>query len=99
MVESRLEMLRRLRVLLRSRRLFRNWLSLGFKYYLMKRGLIDRGDLVARCRGGELALKPEAYAAIVYAYHDGLIKGVDCRGYVVDRSGMLIPINWSWLVH
>ncbi|MEZ0346220.1 MAG: FkbM family methyltransferase [Infirmifilum sp.] len=99
MVELRLEALRRLRALLRSRTLFRNWLSLGFKYYLMKRGLIDRGNLVARCRGGELAVKPEVYAAIVNAYHDGLIRGVDCKGYVLDRSGASIPLSWLWLLY
>jgi len=36
---------RRLRVLLASRKLFRNWLSAGIKYYLVKGGFLRAGDI------------------------------------------------------
>jgi hypothetical protein len=43
---------RRLRVLLASKNLFRNWLSAGIKYYLVKSGFLRDGDIEVVCRDG-----------------------------------------------
>jgi len=54
--------IRRLRVLLASRNLFRNWLSAGIRYYLIERGLVD-GSITARFRCGDgrvYVLSPQA---------------------------------------
>jgi len=74
----------RLRVFLASRKLFRNWLSAGIRYYLIKHGLID-GNITARFRcGGErvYVLSPWVYWPIVSAYYDDLLSGLDCGDLV-----------------
>jgi FkbM family methyltransferase len=78
--------LRRIKVLLASRELFRNWLSAGIRYYLIGRGLVD-GSITARFRCGDgrvYVLSPQAYASIVSAYYDGLFRLV-CDGELVGR--------------
>jgi len=67
---------RRLRVLLASRKLFRNWFSAGIRYYLIEHGLVD-GNITVRFRCGDgkvYVLSPWVYASMVNAYYDGLFR-------------------------
>jgi hypothetical protein len=50
--------LRRLRAFLRSRKLFRNWLSAGVKYWLIKVGLLHDDNIEVICRDGSKGLIP-----------------------------------------
>ena len=51
---------RDLRVALTSRRLFKNWLSAGFRYFLIKRGLVG-GLVTVKCGGVSYKLSPSLY--------------------------------------
>jgi len=69
-----MDIIRGFRVLLASRNLFRNWLSAGIKYYLIKHHLTNE-DIVIRFRcddNKEYVLNPQIYASIVNAYYDNL---------------------------
>jgi len=89
---------RRLRVLLASRILFRNWLSAGIKYYLIRHGLVDE-SITARFRcgyGGVYVLSPWVYSLIVNAYYDGLFSGLDCGDLVylvLDYGGFRVRLH------
>jgi FkbM family methyltransferase len=81
-----MDIIRRLRVLLASRNLFRNWLFAGIRYYLIERGLVD-GSITARFRcgdGGVYVLSPWVYSLIVSAYYGGLFRLV-CDGELIGR--------------
>jgi FkbM family methyltransferase len=85
--------LHRLRALLTSRKLFRNWLSTGVRYYLIRRGLVS-GGITARFRcGGErvYVLSPWAYSLIVNAYYGGLFRLV-CDGELIGRFFNIIDL-------
>jgi FkbM family methyltransferase len=90
--------LRRLRILLASRKLFHNWLSTGIRYYLIKHGLVD-GSITARFRcGGErvYVLSPQVYSLIVNAYYDGLFSGLGCGDLVylvLDYGGFRVRLH------
>ena len=60
-------LLRELRVLLASRKLFSNWLSAGIKYYMTKHR-ISSGNIGVRYGGREFALKPKVYSLMVNAF-------------------------------
>jgi hypothetical protein len=68
-------LLRDLRVLLTSRKLFSNWLSAGIKYYLIKHGIIG-GDITIRYGIRKFVLKPKEYSFIINAFYDGALKEV-----------------------
>ncbi|MEM1637580.1 MAG: FkbM family methyltransferase [Pyrobaculum sp.] len=86
-------MLRSVKALLRSRQLFKNWLDIGIKYWLIKHGIANARTLIVKCRdGGELAIEPRIYSGIVNAYYDGLIRNVNRRGLVV--GDVLMPLAW-----
>jgi len=69
--------LRKLKVLITSRRLFSNWLQAGFKYYLIKYGML-KGDIIVRCSDREYMLNPRIYPLIVSAYYDGVFEELEC---------------------
>ena len=53
---SLMSILRRIKVLLASRKLFRNWLSAGIKYYLTKVGLLQLVNIEVTCGDGSKGL-------------------------------------------
>ena len=69
--------LRKLRVLITSRRLFNNWLQAGIKYYLIKLGIF-KDNIAIKCGSKEYVLNPRAYSIIVNAYYDGLLRELLC---------------------
>jgi FkbM family methyltransferase len=69
-------MFRRLKVLIASRDLFRNWLLAGVKYFLVKHGLL-KGDVIVKC-DDVITLNPNVYSIIVKAYYDGVLRDVYC---------------------
>jgi FkbM family methyltransferase len=60
-----------------SRRLFKNWLSAGLKYFLVKHGLA-KGDVIVECNGKKYTLRPEMYTTIIYAYHRRAFEELEC---------------------
>ncbi len=84
--------------MLRSRHLFRNWLSLGIRYWLMRRGLLRKGDLVVKCGGGEFPLSPSHYSMIVSAHYEGLFHDFKCLGDGFLLDGFFVPVGWVYAV-
>jgi FkbM family methyltransferase len=78
-----------LRVLLASRRLFRNWFSAGLKYYLSKYGLNVKYIKIKCGNDRRYVLTRNMYSKIVNAYYDGLIDGVECDEamYLITKVG------------
>jgi len=77
--------LRNIKILLASRKLFRNWFSAGIRYYLIGRGLVGGGITVRfRCGGRVYVLSPWVYSLIVGAYYDSLFRLV-CGGELIGR--------------
>jgi FkbM family methyltransferase len=72
-----MSMFRRLKVLIASRDLFRNWLLAGVKYFLVKHGLL-KGDVIVKCDDDVVTLNPNVYLFIVNAYYDGVLRDVYC---------------------
>jgi hypothetical protein len=60
-----------------SRRLFKNWLSAGLKYFLVKHGLA-KGDVIVECNSKKYTLRPEMYTTIIYAYHRRAFEELEC---------------------
>jgi FkbM family methyltransferase len=86
--------LRRLRALLRSRKLFRNWLSAGVKYYLVKGGLLHDDNIEVVCRDGSKSLTTvRAYAVLVHDYYDGYLMKYDCKNGIATYVNVQIPIE------
>jgi len=95
--------LRRLRALLRSRKLFRNWLSAGVKYWLIKGGVLHDDYIEVFCGDGSKGLiTVRAYAVLAYDYYDGYLMKHDCRnGIATYVNNVQVPIEeirvWVWL--
>jgi hypothetical protein len=87
--------LRRLRALLRSRKLFRNWLSAGVKYYLVKSGLLHDDNIKVVCGDGSKSLIPvRTYTILVYDYYDGCLMKYDCRnGIATYVNNVHVPVE------
>ena len=64
-------------MLVSSRRLFSNWLQAGFKYYLVKHGIL-KGGVIVKCGGREYVLNPRIYSLIVSAYYNGVFEELEC---------------------
>jgi len=60
-----------------SRKLFKNWLSAGIKYYLIRRGLF-RGNIVVKCCDKRYKLHPLTYISIVLSYYNGWLRNFTC---------------------
>jgi len=69
--------IRKLYRILVSRHLFRNWLSAGFRYFLVRRGLA-KGFITVRCGNSVYRLSPSLYLRIIDAYSNGYITEVSC---------------------
>jgi len=74
-------MLRELRLLLASKKLFANWLEAGFRFNLVKYKVVRNGVIV-KCDGRRYELSPRAYGWILRANVRGVVKGVLCSNYL-----------------
>jgi FkbM family methyltransferase len=85
----------RLRVLLLSRKLFRNWLPAGIRYYLIKVGLLRVGGIEVVCRDGSKGLIPaRAYGVLVNDYYDGYATDYNCvEGVATYMNKVRVPIE------
>jgi len=83
-------LIRRLMVLISSRRLFSNWLLAGVKYYLTRHGVF-KGGIMVKCGGKKYVLSPWVYSSIVSAYYDGLLRDVSCsdNGFIGKLGGVI----------
>jgi hypothetical protein len=87
--------LRRLKVLLTSRKLFRNWFSAGVRYYLTKVGLLRVDGIGVVCGDGSKGLIPVGvYGVLVNDYYDGYVTNYDCReGIATYVNNVHLPIE------
>jgi len=85
----------RLRVLSASRRLFRNWLTAGIRYYMAKGGFIRVGGIEVVCRDGSKGLIPvRAYGVLVNDYYDGYATDYNCvEGVATYVNRVRVPIG------
>jgi FkbM family methyltransferase len=79
-----MSIIRKFKVLINSRKLFRNWLSAGIKYYLVKYGLL-KSNITVKCCDGKFVLSPRAYSFIISAYNDGVLKSISCTNGLAGR--------------
>ncbi|WP_054854450.1 hypothetical protein [Vulcanisaeta distributa] len=85
-------LIRDLRVAMASRRLFRNWLVAGLRYFLIMHGLA-KGLITVKCSNASYGLSPSTYSFIVNAYYDGFINGFVCRDVIEALiNGVLISL-------
>jgi FkbM family methyltransferase len=87
--------LRRIRGLLASRKLFRNWFSAGVKYWLIKGGLLHDDNIEVVCRDGSKGLITViAYAVLAYDYYDGYLMKYDCKnGIATYVNNVQVPVE------
>ena len=79
---------------MRSRKLFRNWLSAGVKYYLVKSGLLHDDNIEVVCRDGSKSLiTVRAYAVLAYDYYDGYLMKYDCKNGIATYMNVQVPIE------
>ena len=72
-------MLRYIRVGLRSRKLFRNWFSVGLLYLFHKLGILNNNVIkVVLNEGCIVSVELDRIGRIINAYYDGLISNVHC---------------------
>jgi hypothetical protein len=79
-----MNLIRELRVFLKSRELFRNWFSAGIKYYLYKQRLDVKYVKIKCGNNSEYTLNRSTYSVIVNAYFDGFFKLL-CNKDLVGR--------------
>lgn len=79
-----MSIIRKFKVLINSRKLFKNWLSAGIKYYLVKHGL-SKSNITVKCCNGKFILNPRVYSFIISAYNDGVLKSVSCVNGLAGR--------------
>jgi FkbM family methyltransferase len=87
--------LRRVKVLLASRKLFRNWFLAGIRYYLIKLGLIRSINIKVIYKDGSRAIIPWiAYGNLVNDYYDGYVTDYDYKKGIVTCVGKVhVPIE------
>jgi len=87
--------LRRIKVLLASRKLFRNWFLVGIRYYLTKLGLIHSINIKVICKDGSRSIiSMRAYGGLVNDYYDGYITNYDCKeGIATYMNKTHVPIK------
>ena len=66
-----------IKALISSRKLFKNWLSAGMKYYLIRHG-VSRGDIVVKCSDRKCKMNPHTYASIVLSHYNGWLRDFVC---------------------
>jgi FkbM family methyltransferase len=86
--------IRRLRILLNSRQYFRNWLSLGLKYFLYSKGLLRIETLNARYKDGStFVLSPKQYALLLNGFFDDVIEDLRYEDGVAVTKDFIIPFQ------
>jgi FkbM family methyltransferase len=65
MVYEMQKIIRNFKALINSKKLFRNWLSAGIRYYLIKRGLVKSDSIIVKICDRVIGLKPEVYEFLV----------------------------------
>jgi len=68
----------KIRALISSRKLFKNWLSAGIKFYLIWRGL-SKGAIMVKCGDRKCKMNPLTYASIVLSHHNGWLRDFVCN--------------------
>ena len=96
LLANRNQFLRGLRAFLRSRKLFRNWLSAGVKYWLIIGGLLHDGNIEVVCRDGSKGIIPVgAYVILIVDYYDGYLMSYNCRdGIATYVNNVHVPVEW-----
>lgn len=84
---------RALHIVLSTRRVFRNWVSAGIRYYLGRLGVIRVNNIVIKCLDGGIdAIAPDIYRTLAQASAMGIVKTVLCEKRVmIPRDGSWIP--------
>jgi FkbM family methyltransferase len=72
-----MSVLRKIKVLIASRKLFNNWLSAGIKYYLIRYDIF-KGSIKIKCCDNEYVLSPRVYSNIINAYYNGAFEELEC---------------------
>lgn len=83
--------MRTIKVALKSRKLFRNWISAGLRYLLFKLGLPRSGRVsVVLPNGSRCLIDVDTYGRVINAYYDGLIRSLSCdeKGLIIDFMGI-----------
>ncbi|MDM7275036.1 MAG: FkbM family methyltransferase [Thermoprotei archaeon] len=80
-------MLRKLRLVWKSRGIFSNWLQLCLDY------LLGKSELRVKCRDGEATISRKAYVNMVRAYYYGVFKSMSC-GVSFKFDGFELPGTW-----
>lgn len=85
--------LRALHTVLSTRRVFRNWMPAGVRYYLHRLGVVRVNSIVVRCLDGGIdAIAPDIYRALARASAMGVVKSALCEEHaIVSRDGSWIP--------
>jgi len=80
---------------LRSRKLFRNWLSAGVKYWLIKGAILNDDLIEVVCGdGSKVLITVRAYAVLAYDYYHGYLTKYDCRnGIATYVNKVQVPIE------
>ena len=86
--------LRYLKIFLASRGYFRNWFSVGLRYFLYNRGLLEVRFLDVRCKDGSvLVLSPRLYGLLLNGLFNGLFKDLNCKDGVAVVRDFAIPFQ------
>jgi len=72
-----MDLVNKIIALISSRKLFKNWLLAGVKYYLIQHGL-SKGDIVVKCGNRKLRMDPLTYASIVVSHYNGWLRDFVC---------------------
>jgi hypothetical protein len=82
------------KVALSSNGLFRNWFTVGLKYFLVSRKLISLRDIVVKCRDGvEASIPYTIYSLITNAYYEKVIEDFSCKDRKVITKRFAIPLR------
>ena len=75
-----MSLLRRIKILLATRKIIKNWLSAGIIYFLTNIGLTRLSNLEIICNDGSRSfLSMSTYSRLVNDYYDGHLVAYDCR--------------------
>ena len=90
-----MNLLRRIKILLATRKIIKNWLSAGIIYFLTNIGLIRLTNIEIICNDGSRSLLlMSTYSRLVNDYYDGHIVAYNCRNKTVTYlNGVKIPVE------
>lgn len=82
-------MVRPLKVWFKSRGLFKNWFTLGIRYWLIKHGLLKNKNLHVICKDSkDIIIDTYTYSKLLNGYYYGAIKSFYCD------NGPAIAVSW-----